>query len=300
MRVLLWLLVVLNGSQDGGKEPTDRLVPPGWQGNPWGPAATAARKSGEIPPIPDTPAMTEWDQWGRKTLKSGDILFRRGDARILGGLFPFSRFIANVSGSQFSHIGTVVIEDGEPVVYDTTKASVRRQPLKIWILDNTGPFGVKRLKKDYQDRVPKVIEYLHSVYQKQVPFDYELSTDDRELYCVEMAEKAFRNAGLTLSEPILLADMERINEFPLCVLGFTSLTSLKLDQAVFFPGNERHGIWSSPLLETIYETPKRPPSQANVPISPSLGPPKLDSKDSKPAAPQQKSVAGRPATGPKN
>ena len=92
--------------------------------------------------------MKQWDQWGRKVLKTGDILFRRGDARILGGCFPFSRFIANVSGSQYSHIGTVVIEDGEPVVYDTTKASVRRQPLKVWVLDNTGAFGVKRLKPE--------------------------------------------------------------------------------------------------------------------------------------------------------
>jgi hypothetical protein len=301
MRLLLWLLVVLNGGQDGGKEPTDRLVPPGWQGNPWGPAATAARKSGAIPPIPDTPAMTQWDQWGRKNLKSGDILFRRGDARILGGLFPFSRFIANVSGSQFSHIGTVVFEEGEPVVYDTTKASVRRQPLKIWILDNTGPFGVKRLKKDHQNRIPKVVEYLHSVYQKQVPFDYELSLDDRELYCVEMAEKAFRHAGLTLSRPILLADMERINEFPLCVLGFTNLTSLKLDQSVFFPGNERHGIWSSPLLETVYMTPKPTPGQAGPPGPPSTGPATPDSKkDAKPATAQQKSVAGRPSDAPRN
>jgi hypothetical protein len=288
MRVLLWIVMAVNGGYDGGKEPTDKLVPPGFQGNPWGPAATAARKSGQLPPIPDTPAMVQWDQWGRKALKSGDILFRRGDARILGGLFPFSRFIANVSGSKYSHIGTVVFEDGEPVVYDTTKASVRRQPLKIWILDNVAGLGVKRLKPEYQRHIPRVVEYLHDVYEKQVPFDYELSLDDRELYCVEMAEKAFRHAGLTLSEPVLLADMENIQQFPLCVLGFTSLTSLKLDQAVFFPGNERHGIWASPLLETIYPP---PPGRAAKPVEP---------PQQKPAAPRPKSVAGRSGSNPRN
>ena len=91
----------------------------------------------------------------------------------------------------------------------------------------SGPFGVRRLKPAYQDHVPKVISWCREMYAKQVPFDYELSLDDRDLYCVEMAEKAFRHAGLTLSEPILLADMENIQQFPLCVLGFTSLTSLK-------------------------------------------------------------------------
>jgi hypothetical protein len=293
MRVLLWLLLAYQGGADRGKEPTDLLVPPGWQGNPWGPAANAARKSGELPPIVDTPTMKQWDDWGKKVLKTGDVLFRRGDARILGGFFPFSRFIANVSGSKYSHIGTLVVEDGELYVYDTTKASVRRQPFKVWVLDTVGAFGVKRLKPEYRGRIPKVLEYLRAVYEKQVPFDYELSVDDRELYCVEMAEKAFRHAGLVLSEPVLLADMENINQFPLCVLGFTSLTTLKLDQAVFFPGNERHGIWSSPLLEVVYEM--KPPVKAARPA-----PPASEAKDPKPAAPRPKSVAGRPEPAPRN
>jgi Permuted papain-like amidase enzyme, YaeF/YiiX, C92 family len=300
MRVLLWLLLVSTGGADRGKEPTDLLVPHSWQGNPWGPAATAARKSGELPPIPVTPLMKQWDEWGKKVLKPGDILFRRGDARILGGLFPFSRFIANISGSPYSHVGTLAIEDGELIVYDTTKASVRRQPFKIWVLDTVegGAFGVKRLKPAYRNRIPKVFEYLHKVYEDQVPFDFELSVDDRELYCVEMAEKAFRHAGLVLSEPVLLADMENINQFPLCVLGFTNLTSLKLDQAVFFPGNERHGIWSSPLLETVYET--KPKAKTAQPAASPAAKEKDKEKGPKSAAPQPKSVAGRPETPPRN
>ena len=47
MRVLLWLLMAFSNRPDG-LEATDRLVPPGWVGNPWGPVATAARKSGKI------------------------------------------------------------------------------------------------------------------------------------------------------------------------------------------------------------------------------------------------------------
>ncbi len=292
MRALLWLMMAYAGRHDS-MEPTDRLIPPGWQGNPWGPVATAARQSGQLPPIPESPLMKQWDGWGRKVLKTGDILFRRGDARILWGLFPFSRFIANISGSQFSHIGTVVIEGGEPFVYDTTKASVRRQPFKVWVLDNTGPFGVKRLKAAHRDRIPKVVEFLNDVYKKQVPFDYELSTDDRDLYCVEMAEKAFRHAGLALSEPVVLADMENIHQFPLCVLGFTSLTSLKLDQPVYFPGNERHGIWSSSLLETVY-----PPPSARASKPPAPAP--TANLNTKPGAARPKSVAGRPEIAPRN
>ncbi len=250
----MWKLIalaVLFGSRPDGLEPTDRLVPPGWVGNPWGPAATRARETGAVPPLPVTTEMARWDTWGKKTLRDGDIVFRRGDARLLGGVFPFSRFIANVSGSAFSHTGIAAIENGQAVVYDTTKASVRRQPLSVWVLDNVGPIGVKRLKPSYQDHVPKIVEYCRDIYTKQVPFDFDLGLGDDELYCVEMTEKAYRSTGLKLSEPVRLGELENAEKFPLCMFGFSTFTSLRLDQAVYFPGNDRHGIWSSPLLETI-------------------------------------------------
>jgi hypothetical protein len=251
---IVGLIVLVGGGRDN-LEPTDRLAPPGWVGNPWGPAAYAARKAGRIPSIPLTPAMRRWDDWGAKTLRDGDILFRRGDARILLGHFPMSRFIANVSGSPFSHTGIVAFEEGRPFVYDTTKSGVRRQPLSVWVLDNVGPFGVKRLKPAYQDRGPAVLSWTRATYERQPPFDYDLNPDDNEFYCMEMTEKAFRSAGLTLSEPVRLGDMENAAQFPVCMFAFSTLTKLRLDQPVFFPGNERHGIWSSPLLDTVYAPP---------------------------------------------
>jgi hypothetical protein len=75
-----------------------------------------------------------------------------------------------------------------------------------------------------------------------------------------MTEKAFRSSGLTLSEPVLLGNMEHAPEFPICMFAFAYLSPWKLDQPVFFPGNDRHGIWSSPLLETI--CPPTPPQAA--------------------------------------
>src|SRR5690606_19663610 len=112
--------------------------------------------------------------WGRENLRSGDIVFRMGDARVARGWFPMSRFLANASNSKFSHTGVVVVEDGEPVVYDTTRTSVARQPFCVWILDNVGNFGVKRLRPEHRDKIPQVIGYLHDVFNRQVPFDYEL------------------------------------------------------------------------------------------------------------------------------
>ena len=79
-----------------------------------------------------------------------------------------------------------------------------------------------------------------------------------------MTEKAFRASGLALSEPVRLGDMENAPQFPICMFMFSKLSTLTLEQAVFFPGNERHGIWSSPCLMTVYPPPparprRRPP-----------------------------------------
>ncbi|MGZ5944716.1 MAG: YiiX/YebB-like N1pC/P60 family cysteine hydrolase, partial [Isosphaeraceae bacterium] len=75
-------------------EATDRLAPPGWQGNFWGPSANQDRREGKLPKVPMTPVMTSWQNWGKKTLHNGDIVFRRGDARVLFGYFRFSQFLA--------------------------------------------------------------------------------------------------------------------------------------------------------------------------------------------------------------
>ena len=161
---------------------------------------------------------------GRKVLKDGDIVFRLGDARVLHGFFPMSRFYANCSNSKFSHTGIVAIEEEGPVVYDTTGGGVARQPFCVWILDNVGNFGVKRLRPEDRKAIPKVLAYCRKVFLEQPPFDYELGLDDSALYCVEMTEKAFRYAGLPLSEPVRIGDMERATEFPLCMLGIGILS----------------------------------------------------------------------------
>ena len=251
MLKVLWLVASLYFGHDN-LEGTDRLRPPGWKGNAWGPEATAARASGTIPPIPMTPAMTRWQTWGKKVLRDGDILFRRGDAKILRGHFPMSRFIANVSGSVFSHTGVVSIEDNEPVVYDTTSLGVRRQPFYIWVLDNVSDLGVKRVRPEYSAFAPKAVAFVRKQFIDQPPFDYDLGLDDKAYYCVEMSEKAYRGNGLPLAPPVRLGEMENASEFPVCIFAFLKFTNLTLDMEVYFPGNERHGIWSSPYLATVY------------------------------------------------
>ncbi len=267
---MLWLVhltILLGAHAQDLRDLSEQFAPPGWRGNPWGPAAARARADGRLPSIVMTPAMSQWDQWGRAVLHDGDIVFRMGDARILDGVFPFSRFLSSASGSRFSHTGIVAIEDGSPVVYDCTKAGVGRVPFAVWILDNVGAFGVKRLNPERRRAIPGVLAYCRKVFAEQPPFDYSFDLDDSALYCLEMTEKAFRSEGLALSEPVRLGDMENANRYPICISLFVSLSPyvlkkpITLEQAVYLPGDGRHGVWASPLLEAVYSPPDSRPDE---------------------------------------
>jgi hypothetical protein len=254
---LYYLMLTLGKSEQGAAEATDWMKPPAWTGNFWGPAATRARATGQLPPLPTNAAMTRWKAWGRDVLRDGDIVFRLGDARTLRGTFPLSGFIARATGSPFSHTGIVAVEGGSPVVYDCSSAGVQRQPFEVWMLDCVGDFGVKRPRPEHRDRIPGVIAYCRSKFEQQVPFDYEFRPDDAALYCVELTEKAFRSQGLVLSEPVRIGDWEHLDRYPLTALITPYVTRLMLehpitlDQPVYVPGDDRQGIWASPLLETV-------------------------------------------------
>jgi hypothetical protein len=270
-------MIALSKAEQGAAEATDFMKPSTWTGNYWGPAATRARSSGQLPPLASNEAMKPWGRWGRKVLREGDIVFRLGDARALRGIFPLSRFIAKASGSSFSHTGIVAIEDGCPVVYDCSSDGVQRQPFEIWMLDSVGALGVKRLKSEHRRHIPGVIGFCRAKFEQQVPFDYEFYLDDSALYCLELTENAFRSQGLALSEPVKIGDWEHLTRYPLTAFAIPYGTGLvldrpiTLDQPVYLPGNERHGVWRSPLLETVFgpkPKPERDRAAASSPDSP--------------------------------
>jgi hypothetical protein len=254
---IAWI-VALATYEPGGSEPTDWMNPPDYTGNPWGPEAWRARRMGQLPPLLSSPGMARWRNWGRETLREGDIVFRLGDARVIRGMAPLSRFIARATGSPFSHTGIVAIEDGSPVVYDCSSPGIQRQPFEVWMLDSLGALGVKRLRPEHRGRIPGVIGFCRAAFERQVPFDPGFRMEDDSLYCLELTEKAFRSQGLPLSEPVRIGDWEYLASFPLTAFLIPPVTGMVLDrpitleQSVYVPGNERNGVWASPSLETIF------------------------------------------------
>jgi hypothetical protein len=259
------LAVLALGGCRGAGDISSRMVPPDWKGNPWGPEAEEARRSGRLPAVPYSPPMIAWDAWARGNLRDGDILFRMGDARAALGLFPFSRISAEMADSRYSHSGVVALEGGEPVVYDTTKTGPRRQPFAVWVLDTVGDFAVRRPGPAIQKSVPRALAYCRDVYRRQVPFDRGFAMGDDRLYCIELTERAYRSAGVTLSEPIRIEQLPRYHEFPNIVRLVRLFTALDPGQWSYIIGNDRVGIWSNPELKLVYEAPDARQPYCTVP-----------------------------------
>lgn len=270
-------LALLGGCRGAG-EYTDTLAPIWWRGNLWGPEANAARAEGRLPEIPDNPDMAAWEEFARDHLRTGDVLFREADARVAFRLFPFSKVAGAMADCCYQHTGIFAWEDGEPVVYDTSIAGARRQRFGVWVLDNVGHLGIKRPRPEYRSHVPGAVAFCREVYERQVPFDMKLHLGDDHFYCAEMTARAYEQAGLPLAEPVRIGDLPRIHEFK-ALLGLAELcTAIDRDQHMYTPGNERHGLWSSPLLEPVYvaEDGRRPDRRCLVvrpsPQSPAPGP----------------------------
>ena len=252
-----WMIAFCNDER-ALEERSDWTRPAAWSGRFWGPDASRARSAGELLPQAMDPEMARWNRWGRDVLREGDIVFRLGDARAMRGLFALSRFIARATDSPFSHTGIVAIEDGSPMVYDCSSDGIRLMPFEVWMLDCVGPMGVKRLKPEHRRHIPGVMAYCRTIFEQQVPFDFEFRLDDSAFYCLELTEKAFRSQGLKLSEPVRIGDWEHLTSYPITAVLLPHGTRLALgrpitlDQPVYVPGNDHQGVWASPLLESVF------------------------------------------------
>ncbi len=210
----------------------------------------------------------QWEAWGRQNLCDGDVVFVMGESRILMGFLNFSKFSAEIAESDYSHVGVIAIEDGEPVVYDIISEGALRRPWGQYVTDGrVWAIAVRRLHPAYRDCIPAAVEFCRRVYREQPKFDEEFRPNNGRYYCAELVETAFRQAGQPLCDPIRIKDLPGFHRLsPLTIHLVEATTSLTRDQEVVMPGNATYGIWSCPLLLTVLEKTdsKSPPPLAPI------------------------------------
>lgn len=220
---------------------------------------------------PDRAEQTAWDHWAAAHLQSGDLVFVRGDSRILFGLVNFSQLSTDVADSRFSHMGMVSCEPAGVFVYDVVVGGPRHISFGQFASDKQiFLLAVKRLRPEYRSHVPGAIEYCRNAVSASGKFDAEFKLDNEHFYCSEMIELAFRDAGLPLSQPVRIDHLPRIDALPPTTRTLIdTLTNIRMDQEIFLPGNERIGIWSCPYLDLVLdgtETDLRPAEIAALPM----------------------------------
>lgn len=126
-------------------------------------------------------------------LKTGDLLFQANKAKT-----SFVKAIENVTTSlddlSFSHVGIVLVEDGQVFVLEATQPDVCKTSLEKFFKQaksvDGGPIVVVgRLKPKYQKSIPRAIEILKSFLGK--PYDYVFLPDNDKYYCSEIIYLAF-------------------------------------------------------------------------------------------------------------
>lgn len=196
-----------------------------------------------------------WEAWGRQHLRDGDLVFVMGESRILMGFLNFSRFSAEIAESEFSHVGVVAIEEGEPVVYDVISEGAFRRSWGHYVTDaRVWSVAVRRLHPERRECIPAAIDFCRQIYREQGKFDNAFRPDNGRFYCAELVETAFRQAGQPLCDPVRIDALPGFHRLsPLTVHLVETATSLTRDQEVFMPGNSTYGLWSCPSLFTVLE-----------------------------------------------
>lgn len=240
------------------------------------PLATAPVAAFSIFPWDHAPEKAAWDTWAAAHLQSGDLVFVRGDSRILFGLVNFSQLCTEVADSRFSHVALVSCEKEGVFVYDVVVGGPRRVSFGKFATDpQISLFAVKRLQPEYRSYVPAAIEYCRQISAHSGKFDTELKLGNGHYYCSEMIELAFRHAGLPLSQPIRIDRLPHIDRLPASTEAvIRTMTTIDMEQEIFLPGNDQIGLWACPYLDLVLDaTPTTQPPTAQPPPDPDVPPP---------------------------
>ena len=250
---LLLALALLPAGCQRNIMPSMTAVPPEWRDrHPWGPEANALRDQGLLSMCAPNPEMLAWLEWGKAHVQDGDIILRRGLAVDIKDKVV-NHILVTATDSAFTHDAIAHWRDGKIWVYDAEREGVRHMPFEIWMLDVVPhKLAIARPKPEFQHLVPQAIAFCDEKYQQNVPFDGDLNLDDEKLYCTELIEKAYRSAGMIISQPVPLRCQPQFHRYAILGPLGERVTGLRRDMPIFSVGNCYHGVLSSPNLDLIY------------------------------------------------
>lgn len=171
--------------------------------------------------------------------QTGDVVFHESTSQQ-------AAFLKLATGSRYTHMGVVVVEDGQTWVYEAVQP-VKRTPYDVWVDRGVDDHVVAmRPKKALTDQQQATLTaYVTSQLGKD--YDALFAWTDDTMYCSELVYKAYAQAGIEL--------------VPLRTFGDYDLSSPQVQHAIatrwgpaFDPDAEVVGpadILDSPYLERL-------------------------------------------------
>ena len=153
-------------------------------------------------------------------LAEGDIIFQRNPS-------DQSAAIAAATKSEYTHVGLILFDGGQPYVYEAVQP-VKRTPLSEWIARGEGGhYVIKRLEaKQWKGRSP---DRLEREARKLLGKNYDIlfGWSDEEIYCSEYVWKVYQRAfGLEL------CPLRRLKDFDLSQSSVKKLMAKRYGDAV--------------------------------------------------------------------
>ena len=190
-------------------------------------------------------------------MRTGDILYRYSDAKGPFGL-PFTRLVADITKSEYSHAAMLFVENGEPQVLEVNDEGTLRYRLLDWIDTCYGnTFSVCRLKNLTNQQETALGARIQSFLNEDPDYDFTFS-DPTKYYCTESVIYIYQDAlGIKLDDGWLIKDLVPTWKYWLLRAGVFLFSfmgvSLPFDQKLYFVGNEKRGMLSSKYTTLIHK-----------------------------------------------
>ena len=139
-------------------------------------------------------------------IKTGDIFYRASNAKGPLGL-PFSRIVARLTKSKYSHAAMALMEDGVPYVLEINDRGTLKYRLIDWIdTCYTNELSIYRLKNLTEEIKDDIETEMRKVLKDDTDYDFTFS-DDKKYYCTEVVAVIYNKIGIELIKPELIKDV---------------------------------------------------------------------------------------------
>ncbi len=176
--------------------------------------------------------------------QDGDIVFQTSRS-------GQSQAIQLATGSPWSHLGIVFLQDGHPFVFEAV-GPVRATALDTWIARGEGGrFVAKRLRDAETRLTPAALDSMRAVGESMRgrPYDLGFAWSDDRIYCSELVWKIYRRAlGLDIGTLETIGDLDLTSPAVQAKMRERWGDAIPLQEPVISPAR----MFASPLLVTVH------------------------------------------------